>query len=143
MNFPVATLGQTYLHDVPTVLMLDTASHRAGVAVSPGGAAPRPPTPLEAAAATKRSSAASGVSGGITAGGGGRGVADGGHENEISLRELHVFCRAVRVSIIDGEYGEMVLGSLEGMSMSVAATAREVDVRFKLGSLQVDSHMPG
>lgn len=69
----------------------------------------------------------------------------GGAEGEASLalRELHVFCGAVRVSIVDGDFGEMVLGSLERMSMSVAATPTEVDLRFKLGSLQIDSHMPG
>lgn len=72
-----------------------------------------------------------------------RRVGDGREENNISLRELHVFCRAVRVSVVDGDFGEMVLGSLEGMSMSVAATAHEVDVKVELGSLQVDSHMPG
>lgn len=64
-------------------------------------------------------------------------------EAVLALRELHVFCGAVRVSIVDGDFGEMVLGSLERMSMSVAATATEVDLRFKLGSLQIDSHMPG
>lgn len=59
------------------------------------------------------------------------------------LRELHVFCRAVRVSVVDGDAGEIVLGSLEGMSLSLAATATEVDVKFELDSLQIDSHMPG
>lgn len=67
----------------------------------------------------------------------------GGSPAEISLKELHVFCRAVRISIVDGGRGEVVLGSLEGMSMSVAATEDEVEVKFKLGSLQIDSHMPG
>ena len=62
---------------------------------------------------------------------------------EVSLTELHVFCRAVRVSVVDGERGEIVLGSLEGMSMSVAATEDEVEVKFNLASLQIDSHMPG
>lgn len=54
-----------------------------------------------------------------------------------------MFCRAVRVSIVDGDRGEMMLGSLEGMAMSVAATPREVEVKFNLASLQIDSHMPG
>lgn len=63
--------------------------------------------------------------------------------SEVSLKELHVFCRAVRISVVDGDRGEVVLGSLEGMSMSVAATEAEVEVKFKLGSLQIDSHLPG
>lgn len=54
-----------------------------------------------------------------------------------------MFCRAVRVSIVDGDRGEVVLGSLERVSMSVAATDAEVEVKFKLGSLQIDSHLPG
>lgn len=76
-------------------------------------------------------------------------LASGGRSGEgrevadFSLQKLYVFCRAVRVSIVDGDLGEMVLGSLEGMSMSVAATARELDVNFNLRSLQVDSHMAG
>lgn len=61
----------------------------------------------------------------------------------MSLRELHVFCRAVRVSVVDGDMGEMVLGSLDDMSMGVTATEQEVQVKFDLGSLQIDSHMPG
>ena len=67
----------------------------------------------------------------------------GGGYPEVSLTELHVFCRAVRLSVVDGERGEMVLGSLEGMSMSVAATESEVEVKFNLASLQIDIHMPG
>lgn len=54
-----------------------------------------------------------------------------------------MFCRAVRVSVVDGDRGEVVLGSLEGMSMNVAATEAEVEVKFKLGSLQIDNHLPG
>ncbi|CBJ29969.1 conserved unknown protein [Ectocarpus siliculosus] len=68
---------------------------------------------------------------------------DSASSEEISLRELHVFCRAVRVSVVDGDRGEVVLGSLEGMSMNVAATEAEVEVKFKLGSLQIDNHLPG
>ena len=67
----------------------------------------------------------------------------GDSADRVSLRELHVFCRAVRVSIVDGDRGEMILGSLERTSMSVAATELEVDVKLNLGSLQIDSHMPG
>lgn len=67
----------------------------------------------------------------------------GGRDLEVSLRELHVFCGAVRVSVVDGDVGEMVLGSLDGMSLAVAATEEEVNVKFGLGSLQIDSHMPG
>ena len=76
-------------------------------------------------------------------GGRGGGGSGGAPAAEVALRELHVFCRAVRISIVDGGRGEVVLGSLEGMSMSVAATEAEVEVKFKLGSLQIDSHMPG
>lgn len=68
---------------------------------------------------------------------------DSASSEEISLRELHVFCRAVRVSVVDGDRGEVVLGSLEGMSMNVAATEGEVEVKFKLSSLQIDNHLPG
>lgn len=67
----------------------------------------------------------------------------GGRGDVVCLREMHVYCGAVRVSVVDGDLGEMVLGSLERMSMSVAATATEVDLKFKLGSFQIDSHMPG
>lgn len=118
---------------------------RSGVGVSPASQLP-PPTPVDTAPGpagfgeASRHAVNSGVSGP------GVGASRGGERREesgASLRELHVFCRAVRVSMVDGEFGEMVLGSLEEMSMSVAATAREVDVKFQLGSLQVDSHMPG
>lgn len=87
--------------------------------------------------------------GGVSGGGGVsdpspvQGVGGGDSAERVSLRELHVFCRAVRVSIVDGDRGEMMLGSLEGTSLSVAATEREVEVKFNLGSLQIDSHMPG
>lgn len=72
-----------------------------------------------------------------------QGAGGGDSADRVPLRELHVFCRAVRVSIVDGDRGEMMLGSLEGTSLSVAATEREVEVKFNLGSLQIDSHMPG
>lgn len=121
------------------------ATPASGVGVSPAHRSAPTGSGMESgstapAVDTARSTMGNGAPGPAASGGRsgeGREVAD------FSLQKLYVFCRAVRVSIVDGDLGEVVLGSLEGMSMSVAATARELDVNFNLRSLQVDSHMAG
>ncbi|CAM9663611.1 unnamed protein product [Discosporangium mesarthrocarpum] len=65
------------------------------------------------------------------------------NDKEDNVSVYQVYCKAVLVSVIDGSFGEMMLGSLEELDVRLAATPLELEVHGGLRSLQIDSHMPG